>query len=434
MTSLHRAPPLSAHTTRAAVLDGHASAELLEPCLAAIRAHEPVVRAWRELDVDAARAQARRLDAHAARGLLAGVPIAVKDIFLTEQFPTRYGSPIYEHGIAGTDADCVARARAAGALVLGKTVTTEFAYFTPGPTANPRDPSRTPGGSSSGSAAAVAAGMVPLAFGSQTAGSLIRPASYCGVFALKPTHGLHSLAGAKAMAPSLDTLGWLARDAGDLELMRCALAGEDYRPLPDARPDALRLGVCLTHEWHAIEPDGAQAFAHAQVLCTAAGAQLAPLVLPDALQGLMRAQQTIMAYEAARGLAAEWRDARARLSPAMQALIEAGLGCDAHSYAQALALAARGRAHLEHAMRDLDAVIAPAAPGEAPPGLARTGDPIFSRVWTLLGLPCVNVPGLAGPHGMPIGVQLVGRPGDERRLLAVAAALHRVFHPTGAPQ
>ncbi|WP_262357230.1 amidase, partial [Bordetella pertussis] len=381
-----------------------------------------------------ARAQARRLDTHAARGLLAGVPIAVKDIFLTEQFPTRYGSPIYEHGIAGTDADCVARARAAGALVLGKTVTTEFAYFTPGPTANPRDPSRTPGDSSSGSAAAVAAGMVPLAFGSQTAGSLIRPASYCGVFALKPTHGLHSLAGAKAMAPSLDTLGWLARDAGDLELMRCALAGEDYRPLPDARPAALRLGICLTHEWHAIEPDGAQAFAHAQVLCTAAGAQLAPLVLPDALQGLMQAQQTIMAYEAARSLAAEWRDARARLSPAMQALIEAGLGCDAQSYAQALALAARGRAHLEHAMRDLDAVIAPAAPGEAPPGLARTGDPIFSRVWTLLGLPCVNVPGLAGPHGMPIGVQLIGRPGDERRLLAVAAALHRVFHPTGAPQ
>ncbi|WP_262335192.1 amidase, partial [Bordetella pertussis] len=390
--------------------------------------------ARRELDVDAARAQARRLDTHAARGLLAGVPIAVKDIFLTEQFPTRYGSPIYEHGIAGTDADCVARARAAGALVLGKTVTTEFAYFTPGPTANPRDPSRTPGDSSSGSAAAVAAGMVPLAFGSQTAGSLIRPASYCGVFALKPTHGLHSLAGAKAMAPSLDTLGWLARDAGDLELMRCALAGEDYRPLPDARPAALRLGICLTHEWHAIEPDGAQAFAHAQVLCTAAGAQLAPLVLPDALQGLMQAQQTIMAYEAARSLAAEWRDARARLSPAMQALIEAGLGCDAQSYAQALALAARGRAHLEHAMRDLDAVIAPAAPGEAPPGLARTGDPIFSRVWTLLGLPCVNVPGLAGPHGMPIGVQLIGRPGDERRLLAVAAALHRVFHPTGAPQ
>ncbi|WP_262342729.1 amidase, partial [Bordetella pertussis] len=387
-----------------------------------------------QLDVDAARAQARRLDTHAARGLLAGVPIAVKDIFLTEQFPTRYGSPIYEHGIAGTDADCVARARAAGALVLGKTVTTEFAYFTPGPTANPRDPSRTPGDSSSGSAAAVAAGMVPLAFGSQTAGSLIRPASYCGVFALKPTHGLHSLAGAKAMAPSLDTLGWLARDAGDLELMRCALAGEDYRPLPDARPAALRLGICLTHEWHAIEPDGAQAFAHAQVLCTAAGAQLAPLVLPDALQGLMQAQQTIMAYEAARSLAAEWRDARARLSPAMQALIEAGLGCDAQSYAQALALAARGRAHLEHAMRDLDAVIAPAAPGEAPPGLARTGDPIFSRVWTLLGLPCVNVPGLAGPHGMPIGVQLIGRPGDERRLLAVAAALHRVFHPTGAPQ
>ncbi|WP_262334595.1 amidase, partial [Bordetella pertussis] len=403
-------------------------------CRCARSPFEPVVRAWRELDVDAARAQARRLDTHAARGLLAGVPIAVKDIFLTEQFPTRYGSPIYEHGIAGTDADCVARARAAGALVLGKTVTTEFAYFTPGPTANPRDPSRTPGDSSSGSAAAVAAGMVPLAFGSQTAGSLIRPASYCGVFALKPTHGLHSLAGAKAMAPSLDTLGWLARDAGDLELMRCALAGEDYRPLPDARPAALRLGICLTHEWHAIEPDGAQAFAHAQVLCTAAGAQLAPLVLPDALQGLMQAQQTIMAYEAARSLAAEWRDARARLSPAMQALIEAGLGCDAQSYAQALALAARGRAHLEHAMRDLDAVIAPAAPGEAPPGLARTGDPIFSRVWTLLGLPCVNVPGLAGPHGMPIGVQLIGRPGDERRLLAVAAALHRVFHPTGAPQ
>src|SRR5690606_1077253 len=158
------------------------------------------------------------------------------------------------------------------------------------------------------------------------------------------TCALPILAGAKAMAPSLDTLGWLAREAGDLELMRCALAGEDYRPLPDARPDALRLGVCLTHEWHAIEPDGAPALAQAQALCTAAGAQVAPLVLPDTLQGLMQAQQTIMAYEAARSLAAEWRDARARLSPAMQALIETGLGCDARAYAQALALAARGRA------------------------------------------------------------------------------------------
>jgi Asp-tRNA(Asn)/Glu-tRNA(Gln) amidotransferase A subunit family amidase len=359
--------------------------------------------------------------------VLGGVPIGVKDLIATADMPTRYGSPIYEGFRPAADAACVALARTAGALVIGKTVTTEFAYFSPGPTANPRNPAHTPGGSSSGSAAAVADGMVPIAFGTQTAGSLIRPASFCGVFALKPSFGLPSLEGIKPFSPSLDTLGWLARSADDLELMRCAMNGTAFAPLPLTAPTALRIGVCRTHEWPAVNAGGAAAFEQALKLAAAAGVTLREIALPAAWASLVEAQKTVMAYEAARQLDTEWRRHSEQLSTALGALLQTGRDCSDDAYAQALAQATIARRLLPELMRDVDALLVPAAPGEAPAGLAATGDPVFNRIWTLLGPPCVGVPGLLGPQGLPIGMQLVGHVQRERELLAVARSLHRVW-------
>ncbi|AZG08808.1 amidase [Pigmentiphaga sp. H8] len=428
----HSLPPLAVELR--AALDGHRHAALdaVEQCLARIEADEPAIRAWRAIDPGHARTQARRIDGRGAAGPLAGIPLAVKDIFLTQDFPTRCGSPIYEDGLAGADAACVAAARAAGAVVMGKTVTTEFAYFNPGPTANPCNPLHTPGGSSSGSAAAVASGMVPLAFGSQTAGSLIRPASYCGVFGLKATHGCHDLAGAKGLSPSLDTLGWLARGADDLELMRSALSGEAYRALPPHRqPGQLRLGVCRTWEWPAIDPAGARAFEDAERRCREAGVQVRRLELPQAWRPLAQAQKTVMAFETARSLSMEWQDHRHQLSAALRGLIEEGLACSRADYAAAQGLAQAARQELASLMDGIDALLVPSAPGAAPLGLHATGDPVFCRVWTLLGPPCVNVPGLRAPDGLPIGMQLVGHGGRDRDLLALAASLHSILSREG---
>lgn len=416
-------------TIRDQLLEGRIHAEeVVRASLARIEALEPQLHAWAALDPELALAQARAvdrgLDAHHLPGLLGGVPLGVKDIFDTADLPTACGSPIYAGRRPAADAHAVAAARAAGAVVMGKTVTTEFAYFSPGPTANPWDTARTPGGSSSGSAAAVASGMVPLAFGSQTAGSLIRPASYCGVFALKPSHGDFSLAGVKPFAPSLDTMGWLARSADDLELMRCALAGLPFHPLAVNGALPLRLAACPTHEYALLEPAGIAAWTQGLDRIQRAG-QACPLQAPPAeLAGLVAAQQTVMAWEAARSLATEFRMQEALLSEPLRALIRRGIDTSLTDYEAARQRAQQARAFLQSWWQDLDALLVPAAPGEAPLGLQATGDPVFSRVWTLLGLPCVNVPGLKGPAGMPIGLQLVGPPGGERRLLQAAAWLH----------
>lgn len=419
---------LTAVALRQAMAAGTLTAEAaVRAALERIAEREPLIHAWQQLDAEGAIAAARALDARGRPGLLGGVPIGVKDLIAAAGMPTRYGSPIYEGFRPAADAECVALARAAGALVIGKTVTTEFAYFSPGPTANPHDPAHTPGGSSSGSAAAVADGMVPIAFGTQTAGSLIRPASFCGVFALKPTFGMLSLEGIKPFSPSLDTLGWLARSADDLELMRCAMSATDFATLPVPEPAALRLGVCRTHEWPAIDAGGAAAFEQALKLAGAAGATLRDIVLPAAWTGLVEAQKTVMAYEAARELDSEWRRHPEQLSAPLGALLQAGRDLSDEAYAQALAQAEIARRLLPELMRDVDALLVPAAPGEAPAGLAATGDPVFNRIWTLLGPPCVGVPGLLGPQGLPIGMQLVGHAQRERELLAVAGSLHRVW-------
>lgn len=417
--ALHTAIARRETTVEAAVQDS----------LERIAEAEPALQAWKYLDAEGAVRRARALDVRIAAGKdigpLGGVPLAVKDLIDTADMPTGYGSGLYEGHRPAVDAEVVRQVRSAGAVVVGKTVTTEFAFFSPGPTANPWDTAHTPGGSSSGSAAAVASGMVPLAFGSQTAGSLIRPASYCGVFALKPTHDAVSGAGVKAFAPSLDTMGWLANSAEDLELMRAALMGERYESLPDA--SGMRLLSCPTHEWSYSDAGGQAVWERGHRLLSAAGVPVAALNLPASLMGLMQAQKTVMAKEAAQNLRYETTEHPTRVSQHIRDLVSTGATVTDEAYAAAQSLASQGLREVLALMGDADALLVPAAPGEAPRGLAATGDPIFSRVWTLLGLPCVNVPGLFGPGGLPVGLQLVGHPGGERRLLATAQSLHRVI-------
>ena len=396
--------------------------QLARACLARIEERESTVGAWIHLDPDAAIAQAKQLDAGPVRGPLHGLPIGVKDIIDTADMPTCCGSPIYAGHRPASDAACVALARAAGALVLGKTVTTEFAWRNPGKTANPHDPRCTPGGSSSGSAAAVADAMVPLAFGTQTAGSIVRPASYCGVVGYKPTYGTLARPGIKPLADSLDTLGVMARSPGDAALLVGALCGRDLVPAPLKR--APKIALCRTHEWPAAQPETAAAIEHAATAASKAGATVKDLDLPREFAGLLQAQTDIMNYEAYHGLAYERVQHAAALSSWLRELLEAAEKVDAARYDQARALAAACRAMLGNVFGDADVILAPSAPGEAPRGLSATGDPVFNRIWTLLGVPALNVPCTRGPNGLPVGVQVIGRIGDDARAIAVAEWLH----------
>ncbi|RAR54243.1 Asp-tRNA(Asn)/Glu-tRNA(Gln) amidotransferase A subunit family amidase [Paraburkholderia unamae] len=426
MNTYHDAAPLTALAIRHGLVQGHLTHDdVLDRIDARIASCESHVKAWVAFDTSTARTDLSKGNTSTTGdALLAGVPIGVKDIFTTRDFPTHYGSPIYAHGVVADDAACVALARAAGALVIGKTVTTEFAYFQPGPSANPHDVRRTPGGSSSGSAAAVAAGMTPLAFGSQTAGSLIRPASYCGVFALKPTYDACSLNGAKAMSPSLDTLGWLARSADDLELLRAALTLERFDALPELENRALRIAILPGYEQEPIEAAAHDVLDSALVRLSRAGVSIISLDVPNDMHVLVDAQKTVQAYEAARSFKSEWRTKRDLLSAPFARLIGDGLATTGTAYDTARELAARSRNAFAALTREVDAVLTLAAPGEAPIGLEATGDPVLSRSWTLLGLPCVNVPGLHGPNGLPLGLQVIGKPKQERRLLAIAKRLN----------
>jgi len=377
---------------------------LVGALLERIAAEEPRVLAWAFLDPEAALAEARRLDRLWPRPPLRGLPVGVKDIFDTADMPTECGTPVHRGRRPGADAACVAALRRAGALVLGKTVTTELAFFHPGKTRNPHDPARTPGGSSSGSAAAVAARMVPAALGSQTAGSVIRPASFCGVVGMKPTHGLSPLDGVSPFAPSLDTVGLFARDPADLEVLLPPL-GVPLDPAPDLPP---RLGLCRSPQWPLAEPATRALVERTAARLAAGGAAVTEVDLPPECDGLFEAHKTVMAFEAARSLGALRAGHEALLSPVLLDLLRAGEATPAEAHAAALALAARCREALAGVFRRVDVLLTPAAIGEAPLGLSSTGDPAFNRIWTLLHLPCLGLPAGRGPSGLPVGVQLVG--------------------------
>lgn len=400
---------LSAWDARHRIKAGALSCEsLVRQYLACIDRTDPAIEAWAYRDAEGTLEAARRLDRSPARGALHGIPVAIKDLFDTRDMPTGYGSAIYANHRPAADSATVALIRRAGGLIMGKTVTTEFAFFEPGKTRNPHDPARTPGGSSSGSAAAVAAGMVPLAVGTQTAGSVIRPASYCGVVGYKPTYGLISPAGVKAAAWSLDTIGVFARTVADAALLTGVLSGRD---LPSAAGDAdqrPRFGLCHTPQWDAATKAARDTLEAAAEHIKAAGGHVQPVVLPRMFDGLLEAQHTIMAFEAARCLAYEYDTQREYLSARLAELLESGNAIPAARYDAALRLTEQCRAALIAVYDHIDVLLAPSAPGEAPACNSGTGDPVFNRIWTLLGVPCVNVPGLTGPAGLPVGVQVIG--------------------------
>jgi amidase len=414
---------LSASEAAAAIAAGRLkSVELVEACLARIEAREPTVQAWEQLDARRALDEARALDREAPRGPLHGVPVGVKDIIDTADFPTAYGSPIYAGYRPGADASCVGLVRRAGGIILGKTVTTEFAAFYPGKTRNPINPEHTPGGSSSGSAAAVADFQVPVAFGTQTAGSLTRPAAYCGVVAFKPSFGTYSLEGVKAEAQSFDTLGTIGRTVDDALLMwRVLQAGDAPTPPVPARP---RIGLCRTPFWPSAAPEARDAFKLAGQKLAAAGFDLDEVELPGWFDTLLDTHVLVLEYEATRTWAYEGEPPRRdKLSPGLRDMVDRGWTRTPESYLAARRAMARARQELAPIIQRYDALMAPAAPGEAPRGLGSTGDPVFNRIWTLLHVPAVNLTVSRGPHGLPVGVQFVGAYDNDLALLALGNKL-----------
>jgi Asp-tRNA(Asn)/Glu-tRNA(Gln) amidotransferase A subunit family amidase len=397
---------------------------LVEALLARIAEREATVRAWVHLDRDLALAAARACDAEPARGALHGLPIGVKDVIDTQDQPTQYNSPLYAGHRPAADAACVARLRRAGAIILGKTVTTEFAFVSPGPTRHPHDPSRTPGGSSSGSAAAVADFMVPVALATQTGGSTIRPAAFCGIYGYKPVHGLYETAGLKALSPSLDTIGLMARDTADLALLSSVMAGRAAAPRDDlATPP--KLAVCRTPYIGEAEPDAIALLDRTIAAAAKAGAAIRDLLVPPKFAELNEAHRIVMSVETARSFAPEWAERRDGLSRELAEFIARGLGHSAAEYAAALTFARNAQAWLAENVATDELVLTLSAPGEAPPGQAATGSAIFNRLWTLLHAACLTVPLGAGAHGLPLGVQLVAPRDDEARLFATARWLER---------
>jgi Asp-tRNA(Asn)/Glu-tRNA(Gln) amidotransferase A subunit family amidase len=356
--------------------------------------------------------------------------LGVKDVFDTADQPTEYGSPIHRGFRPRADAAAVALLRGAGATVLGKTVTAELACFTPGPTANPHRVTHTPGGSSSGSAAAVATGMVDVALGTQTAGSVVRPASFCGVFGVKPTFGTVATAGVKPVAPSLDTVGWFARDVATLDAVRVALTGRAAMPSAATPP---RLAIVRTASWALADDAARNAVLEAARLAMTAGATVHDAELGSALDALADDHVVVMSYEAARSLAWELEYHADLLSGRLRALLEEGRAVDPTVYDDVRTRTERARGDVDLLFGDADVLLTLAANGEAPAGLGATGDPRFARLWTLLGLPAVAVPGFVGATGLPIGIQLVARQGADADLLAWAAWLARALPPPPVP-
>ena len=409
--------------TVAAINRGEASCEAVtRTCLERIAMREPVVQAWIDFDPGRALAQARALDAAASSGapaqVLRGIPVGVKDMFDTFDLPSAYGSPIYANHRPAADAAVVARLRALGGLVLGKTVTTEFATFTPNVTTNPHNPAHTPGGSSSGSAAAVAAGMAPVALGTQTIGSVIRPAAYCGVVGYKPSFGLLPRTGVKAISDCLDTVGCFTRSVADAACFVGALAG---RPLGlTGAAFTPRIGLCLTPQWPHALPETQQLFGGLGAMLSKAGATVSDFTLPVRYDGLAQAQDLIAAVEMEACLVDERRRFAHLLSERLRLRLDEGAGIAQPAYDAALALARNCRNAFSPDIDAYDVLVVPSCAGEAPPGLESTGDPLFNRTWSLLHAPCVQVPLTTGPNRLPLGVQVVGRIGDDARTLAAA--------------
>ena len=393
-----------------------APAAWADACLARIATQDQAIRAMAYLDP----AQAMKAAGAAPPGRLQGVPVGVKDVLDTADMPSEYGSPIWAGHRPRADAAAVAWARAEGAVVLGKTVTTEFATRKPGPTANPCDTARTPGGSSSGSAAGVAARFFPVAFGTQTAGSIIRPAAFCGVVGYKPSFGMISRVGMKVMASGLDTIGVLARCVADCALLAGAVSGRD---LGDPERQALRaprIGLCRSPAWASAAPETVALMEEAATRLSRAGATVADVALPPVFEAAAALHAAVMNGESGRAMGWELSRHRDQLSDDLRQRLEEGLAQGPAALDAANAAFAAARLALPAAMAGHDILLTPAAPGEAPLGLGWTGDPAFNALWTGLLVPCVTVPAGLGPNAMPLGLQVVAPAGEDAAALAWA--------------
>jgi Asp-tRNA(Asn)/Glu-tRNA(Gln) amidotransferase A subunit family amidase len=399
-------------------------------CIERIIAREPVVKAWVKFNPELALAQAHALDSEPRRGALHGVPIGIKDVIDTFDMPTEMGSPIYRGHRPTADAACVALLRRAGAVILGKTATCELAGMAPAATTNPHNPAHTPGGSSSGSAAAVADVMVPAALGTQTGGSVLRPSSFCGVFGYKPTYNTFNKAGLKPAAESIDTIGWIARSIEDIALLTAVLSMDEPQPLRSMSA-APRIGLCRTELWDAAQPETKNAVENAAAALSKAGAVVRDIDLPGEFTGLPAlARGTINHFERAACMAFEWDNHRGALSPQMRRYIENGLKTSRVDYVAAWRRVEQCRTLLLKVFDGIDVLLTPCVPGEAPKGLASTGDPSMQAMWTALHTPTMTLPTHRGPNNLPVGIQLVAQRYDDDRLFACA---RWIWDRIGAP-
>ena len=379
------------------------------------------VKAWVHLDPEHALAQARAADRAGRPGLLAGLPIGVKDVIDTFDMPTQHGSPIYAGNRPFADAACVALTRMAGGMILGKTVTTEFANRFPGATVNPHNPAHTPGGSSSGSAAGVADWQLPLGFGTQTGGSTIRPAAFCGVVGYKPSFGEFSRVGIKLQCQNLDTLGLICRSLDDVALMRAVLIEMPHRRV-DRAAGAPRIGLCRTPLWDAADGPTQALIEAAAAKLSAAGAKVSEVEFAAPFRDIHRHHRAIFNYEAAHNYAYEHLEHREQVSKVLlDTVLDPGRDLPLADYIAALEAGEAFRAHLDDLFREVDVLLTPSAAGEAPEGYDSTGNPAFNSSWTLGWVPCVTLPAGTGPKGLPLGVQLVGQRFADEKLLDVAA-------------
>jgi len=413
---------LTAGEAVAALDRGDLGAEALMRACLDRAAERREVGAWIWLDPEQALAQARAADRAGRPGLLAGLPLGIKDIIDTADMPTGHGSTIYADNRPFADAACVALLRMAGGTIIGKTVTTEFANRFPGATVNPHNPAHTPGGSSSGSAAAVADFQVPAALGTQTGGSVIRPAAFCGVVGYKPSFGEFSRSGIKLQCHNLDTLGVICRGLDDLPLLRAALTAGPFRPIDRAVSGAPRIGFCRTPAWEAADTATQTLLERTASRLAAAGAAVREVEFAAQFVTIHEHHRRIFNYEAARNYAYEYEQHHDKLSGVLRdTVLVPGRELPLGAYIEALETAEAFRRHLDELFEDVDVLLTPSAAGEAPRGLGTTGDPRFNSIWTLGWVPCLTLPAAAGPTGLPLGIQLVGGRFADEALLAAAA-------------
>jgi amidase len=410
---------LTASAAAAQLSAGTLTAEALtRDCLERANARAEV-KAWAWLDQEQALTSARAVDRNGRQGLLAGVPVGVKDVIDTVDMPTEHGSPIYQGNRPFADAACVALIRAAGGVILGKTVTTEFANRDPRGTVHPHNPAHTPGGSSSGSAAAVADFQVPVGLGTQTGGSTIRPSAFCGVIGYKPSFGEFSRVGIKMQCHNLDTLGVICRSLEDVALMRGVLIAQELHPL-DRTSNAPRIGFCRTPAWEHADGDTQALLERTAVKLGAAGATVRDVAVTPS--DILDHHRRIFAFEAARNYAYEYEVHCDKLSAALRdGLLTPGRALPLSAYVEAIETAEAFRRNLDDLFSNFDVLLAPSAVGEAPEGLGSTGDARFSALWTLAWTPCVTLPTGTGRKGLPLGIQLIGRRFGDEALLDAAA-------------